>query len=102
MALPHNSFELLAFLLIAAVVNPVGVEEKNVSGTHQRNLRDIGGIHSSRARLHGEVLLTVGMIFWDLQSQSYELRHPGFVDWHELAIFRREDQRRRVPETDEP
>ena len=29
--LAHHRFELLAFFVIAAVINPVGVKEKNVS-----------------------------------------------------------------------
>src|SRR6266851_3318450 len=34
--LAHNVFKLLSFLLIASVINSVGVKEENVSRTHQR------------------------------------------------------------------
>src|ERR1700747_493863 len=32
----HDVFKLLPFLYVAAVINPVGVKEENVPGTHQR------------------------------------------------------------------
>ena len=34
--LAHDVFKLLSFLLIAAVINAVGVKEENVPRTHQR------------------------------------------------------------------
>lgn len=37
------------------------------------------------------------MISGDLQAQWEELHHAVFVQFHELAIFGREDERRRVP-----
>ena len=32
----HDVFKLLSFLLVASVINPVGVKEENVPRTHQR------------------------------------------------------------------
>ena len=40
----HYPFKLLAFVIVAAVVDPVGVEEENVSRAHQRDLCNIRGL----------------------------------------------------------
>ena len=50
--LAHDSFELEPVSIIAAVINPVGVKEKSVSGTDQRDLGDIGRVRPPLPELH--------------------------------------------------
>src|ERR1700674_3012972 len=43
-ALTHHPFKLLTFFFVAAVVDPIGIEQENVPWTQQRELRHIGGV----------------------------------------------------------
>src|SRR5438445_323738 len=43
----QDRFKLLAYLLIAAVVNSIGIQNKDVSRTHQRDFSNIGGVQLS-------------------------------------------------------
>ena len=47
----HHPFELLAFVTIAAVINSIGVKEKDVSWIQQCDVGDIGGVRSSLPEL---------------------------------------------------
>src|SRR5216684_8543578 len=44
-ALTHHPFKLLTFFFVAAIVDPIGIEQENVPWTQQPELGDIGGIH---------------------------------------------------------
>ena len=84
----HNRFELVAHVWIAAVVHSIGVKHKNVSRTHQRDLRDVGGAELFLPEAQGVIFLAVRMVRRDLQSERKELHHAALIDVHELAIFR--------------
>ena len=94
----QNIFELLANLSVAAVVNSIGVKNENVSWTHQRELAEIRRVKLCLSEVQGVVFLAIRMICGDLQTKGKKLRHSAFIDIHELAIFRREHQRGRMPE----
>src|ERR1700752_673440 len=47
----HDVFKLLSFLLVASVINPVGVKEENVPGTHKRYLSKFRGVSPPLSRL---------------------------------------------------
>src|SRR5580692_1739352 len=40
----HHHLKLLAPLLVAAVVNSIGIEDENISLTHERDLGEIGSV----------------------------------------------------------
>src|SRR5580658_33184 len=40
----HHHLKLLGPLLVAAVVNTIGIEDKNISLTHERDLGEIGSV----------------------------------------------------------
>jgi hypothetical protein len=42
----HHHLKLLAPLLVAAVVNSIGIEDKNISVTRERDLGEIGSVNS--------------------------------------------------------
>src|SRR5215470_3417190 len=43
----QNSFKQLACVFVAAVVNSIGIKNKNISRTHQRDLSNIGRLELS-------------------------------------------------------
>src|SRR6266851_5109004 len=43
-ALTHHPFKLLTFFFVAAIVDPIGIEQENVPWTQQPELRHIGGV----------------------------------------------------------
>src|SRR5271170_2654168 len=85
-------------MFVATVVNPIGIEKKNISGTQQCDLIEIGSVYLCLPEVHGVVFLIIRMICWDLQTERKKLRHTAFVDVHELAILCREHQGWRMPE----
>jgi hypothetical protein len=64
----HHALELGSFLVVAAVVDSVGIEEEYVAGTHQRDLRYIGGVHMSFSQADREIFVPIGMIFGNFQA----------------------------------
>src|SRR6266567_8419107 len=58
----QDRFKLLAHLFIAAVVNSIGVKDKHISRTHQRDFSDIGRVQLSLAELHRVVLVKIWVI----------------------------------------
>src|SRR5215469_10825873 len=90
-AFSQDRFELLACLWIATVVNPVGIENKNISWTHQRDLTDIGRVEFGLPEGQRVIFLAIRVICGDLQTKRKKLHHSTLIDVHELARFRRED-----------
>jgi hypothetical protein len=43
----QNPFQYLPRFLVAPVLNSIGIENKNISRTHQRDLHDIGRVELS-------------------------------------------------------
>src|SRR5215469_14569184 len=91
--LRHHSFELQALFIITAVVNPVGVKEKNISRVHQCDLGDVGRLCSAPLRLHREITGTVRMIFRNFQTERQKLHHSTLINVSEVAIFSGEHER---------
>src|SRR5579863_177029 len=58
----HHRLELLAPLLVAAVVNSIGIEDKNISWAHEGDLGEIGSIEFSLAYIQGIVFLKIGVV----------------------------------------
>jgi hypothetical protein len=93
----HHRFKLLARALVAAVVHSVSIENKNISGTHQRDLAEVGRVEVSLPQVDGIVFFAIRVIGGNLQAERKELHHAAFIDMHELSVLRREHQRRRMP-----
>ena len=88
----QNRFELLARLFVAAVVDSVGIEDKNVSRTHQRDLGDIGRVELLLPYIHRVVFLTIRMICGELQPERKKLRHDidgleNRLEWFNIAAM---------------
>src|SRR5690242_12192093 len=58
----HHRLQLLARSLVAAVVNSIGIEDKNISRTHERDLGEIGSIEFCLPYIQGIVFLKVGVV----------------------------------------
>src|SRR5215831_11811209 len=84
--------------VVAAVVYPVGIENQNISETHQRDLPEFGGLELRLPKVQGVVLPAIRVICGDLQTKRKKLHQSAFIDVHELAILRREPQRWRMSE----
>ena len=58
----HHRLKLLAPLLVATVVNTIGIEDKNISRTHERDLGEIGSIEFCLPYIQGIVFLEIGVV----------------------------------------
>src|SRR5208337_4308736 len=67
--LAHDAFQRPPFFLITAVINPVGIKEKNVPRTHQCQLRPFRGLCSPLWGFQRQVAVAIRMIFWNLQAE---------------------------------
>jgi hypothetical protein len=83
----QDQLKLLAHLVIAAVVNSIGVKDKDVPRTHQCYFSDIGRVQLPRAKLHRVVLFSIWVICRDLQAERQELHHSAFIYVHEFAAL---------------
>src|ERR1035437_5108358 len=83
----NNSFDLLPVQLIAAIIDTVGIKEKDVSSAHQGDFRQVGGIHLTLAKLNGNIPAAVGMVLRNFKSERGELYHAALSDLHEPPIF---------------
>src|SRR5437660_1819386 len=97
----QDRFKLSAHLFIAAVVNSIGVKDKDVPRAHQRYFSDIGRVQLPRAKLHRVVLFSIWVICRNLQAERQELRHSALIYLHEVATSGGEHQGRRMSEIHE-
>src|SRR5262249_30817445 len=94
-----HPFNLKSVLLITAVVNPICVQEENISGTHERDVFQVRCVHLVRSQRHGNIFVPVGMVLGNHQTECGELRHASPADFHELLAFCGKYEWRRVTET---
>src|SRR6185312_2416984 len=86
--LVHDSFQIFSTLFITAVIDAIGIEENNVSSTHQYNLRHIGVGHVVFTEPDECVPASVRMISGDLEPERRKLSEAARSDIHEPAVFR--------------
>jgi hypothetical protein len=66
--LAHQLFEQLSVFMITAVIDSVDVKEKNVSGSDQLDVRDVGRVCSPLSEYGGKIQITIRVIFGNLQT----------------------------------
>src|SRR5258708_16426656 len=62
----------------------------------------MGGVGPPLTEMHGEITASIRMVFRNLQSEGQELHHPASIDVQKFAKFCREQQRRGMPQINEP
>src|SRR6266403_4263331 len=100
--LAHQLFEQLSVFMITAVVDSVGVKEKNVSWSDQLDVRDVGRVCPPLPEYGGKVQSTNRVIFGNLQAQGREMRHPVATHLCEALNLSGENERRRMSKIHKP
>src|ERR1700739_2295463 len=100
--LAHQLFEQVSVFMITAVVDSVGVKEKNVSWSDQLDVRDVGRVCLALSEYGGKIQTTIGVIFGNLQAQRRKIRHPVGTHLCEALTLNGKNERRRMSEIHKP
>src|ERR1700758_2515596 len=100
--LAHQLFEQLSVFLATAVVDSVGVKEKNVPWSDQLDVRNGGRVCPPLSEYGGKIQIAIRVIFGNLQAQGREMRHPVATHLCEALNLRGKNERRRMSEIHKP
>src|SRR5260370_7045905 len=100
--LAHQCFEQLSLFMITAVIDSVGIKEKNVSWIDQLDVRDVGRVCLFLPKYLREIQIAIRMIFGNLQAQGREMHHPVATHLCEPLNLSGKHERRRMSEIHKP